>query len=820
MRDHTVKEMGKDRDTEQSTATDSNALRAKSLELLDFNTIRDLVAERAVFPAARELALGMTPSYASHAVEALQRETTEGRVFLEVAGDVSLRVSEDASPAVERAALEGTLTGLQLLAVADSLDVLRRARSAVLRVRDAVTLLARIADGIPDLHEVQRRITTSIGSRGEVLDSATPILGDLRRQARDAYGRVTEALERIIHSPLGRDVLQDQVVSLRGDRLVLQVKTEMRKRVPGIVLDASNTGATLFIEPFATVDLCNAWRELALEEDRETRRVLLDLSALVGAVAPDINRGVDLTARLDFILARARYGATLGGVAARAPAGSSEGTPGGPSMRVRLLRARHPLLGEKAVPISVHIGPGWTVLVITGPNTGGKTVAMKTLGLLGLMHQSGLQIPAEEGSSLPVFDGIYADVGDQQSIQQSVSTFGSHMRGVIDILSHATTASLVLLDELGTSTDPEEGSALAKAILGHLASRGIMAVATTHHRTVAAHAEATPRMMNASVDLDPATLRPTYLLTLGVPGRSYAMSVAAKLGLPDHIMEAARSLLEPQHTRFEDWLNELHHDRQQLKSRLQEADETQARAEAVRRDLDARLEDLASRRGEILHGIRRELEGRFDEVRRRLRRAEGALSWSPLAREAVATNEVEKAGIEIAGAKQEMEALERRAPEAPHGPERPSPSVGDLVEVRGLDVQGTVVAISEQDMEAEVAVGDVRFRLDIHRLSPAREREKREPGGTEVQYELAPGPPTLELDLRGYRAEDALLKVEEFLDKALRHGLSSVRIIHGKGTGALRRAVREMLADHPLARSFAPEAHERGGDGVTVVELV
>ena len=652
-----------------------------------------------------------------------------------------------------------------------------------------------------------------IGIRGEVLDSATPTLGDLRRGVREAYHRVSDALERVIHSATGRDALQDQVVSMRGDRLVVQVKTEMRHRVPGIVHDASNTGATLFVEPFATVELCNTWREMALEEERETLRVLRELSAAVGATEAEITLGAELTGRLDFILARARYSAAIGGVETQVQPTQAEGTLDDGAVSVRLLRARHPLLGDEAVPISMHMGPGWCVLLITGPNTGGKTVAMKTIGLLALMYQSGLRVPADDGSRLRVFDGIYADVGDQQSIEQSVSTFGSHMRNVIDILSCATPGSLVLLDELGTSTDPEEGSALAKAILDRLAASKIATVVTTHHRTVAAHAEATSGMMNASVELDTATLRPTYHLTIGVPGRSYAMSVAAQMGLPEEIMEKARSLLEPQHLRFEDWLNELQSERTQLKTRREEADRAQARAETASRDLEAQAEDLASRREDILHSMRTELASQFDQVRKKLRRAEAAASWGAPAAE------IDDARVELGSAMSEMETLEESALQEPSRPETRPLSVGDHVDVRGLGVRGTVVSIPDEGREVEVAVGDVHFRLEARRLEPAHEEPEAEPTDTRIQYGLGPMLGTTELHVRGLRAEDALLKVDDFLDKAVRDGLTSVRIIHGRGTGALRQAVRELLENHPLARSFAPELQEKGGNGVTVVEL-
>jgi DNA mismatch repair protein MutS2 len=812
--------------------------REKTLGLLDYPAVRRRVADHATFAPARELALRMTPSYRAHDVEELQRETAEGRTLLDIVGELNLHAGADASDAVTRAALEGVLTGMELLEVAASLEVQRRARTSVLRaagdgeprkVKKAdrptgqkIPVLAELAEGIPDLEELQRQIRDRIGSRGEVLDDAASTLRSLRSQLRRAYDTVTEALTRIIQSAAGRESLQDQVISVRGDRLVLQIKTEMRNRVPGIVHDASNTGATLFIEPFTTVDLCNSWRELALEEEREVMRVLRDISTLVGALADDIRRGAELTARLDFVLARARYSMAIRGVpvisrSARRP---DQETPVSSNMAVRLLNARHPLLSDGAVPINVNIGPGWSILVITGPNTGGKTVAMKTVGLLALMYQSGLHVPADEGSSLPVFDGVYADVGDQQSIERSVSTFSSHMRSVIEILAAAGPASLVLLDELGTSTDPEEGSALAKAVLDHLATRTISTVVTTHYRAVAAYAETTDGLMNASVQLEASTLAPDYHLTMGIPGRSYAMSVASRLGLPEEIMEKARSLLEPRHMLFEDWLNELQDQRRQLLTRLEEAEQGRAQAEAVRKDLEAQLDYLAGHREEILGGIRREMLSKYEEVRRKLRRAEAALSWS-VSPTRGPSEDVAQVKADVSDVKRELESQRLRPTAAPRKAERHVIAVGDVVDVRGLNLQGTVVSLPEKGQEADVSVGSVRLRIDLGRLTPAEGQPVDSAGsgpplGT---INLGPSLTSMELDLRGLRADEALFRLEEFLDKAVRDGLSSVRIIHGRGTGALRQVVREHLPRHPLARSFAPESRERGGDGATLVEL-
>ncbi len=794
-----------------------NDLQAETLELLDFPAIRKQLADYTKFPAARELALNLTPAYDARDVTQLRQETAEGLEFLDKAQDVDLYATDDASALLDRAALGGILSGIELLTVSASVEIQRRARSAFHAAREVAPMLADIASGIPELGNVQSEINSAIGPRGEVVDSATPSLGILRRQARDAYQRVTEALERVIGSSEAGEALQDNVISMRSERLVVQVKTEQRQKVRGIVHDASNTGATLFIEPFATVELCNTWRELVLEEQRETARVLSELSELVGEVAADTASGAELTARLDFILARARYSAKLNGVA---PLGAGADDLTRDDSGVRLLRARHPLLGDQAVPVTIHMDPERSVLVITGPNTGGKTVAMKTVGLLALMSQSGLHIAAGEGSVLPIFGAIYADVGDQQSIQGSVSTFGSHMRNVIAIIERASDSALVLLDELGTSTDPEEGSALAKAILAHLASEKVKTIVTTHHRSVAAYAETSPGMMNASVDLDPETLMPTYQLTMGIPGRSYAMSVASQLGLPEAIMDEAQSLLEPQYLRFEDWLNELQSERDQLKIRLQNAQESEAQAEATKQKLEAELDELEARRADILHSMRAQLSGQFGDVTKKLRRAEAALSWDAPSGEPVSREVIDRASAELASAEEGIKELERRAATAPRVRERQPLTVGALVDVQGLNVQGKVMSVDDHGGDVEVSVGGVRFRLDPHRLTQSAGGNGDEADNGGVEYDLGPMIPNVELHLRGLRSDDATFQVEDFLDKALRDGVSTVRIVHGKGTGALRLAVRELLQGHRLVKSFASAPREKGGSGVTVVELM
>ena len=804
----------------EADATESHGPRARSLELLEYHVIRERLAEHVTFFPARNLASRMTPSYTIGEVAELQRETAEGRAVLDEGGDVDLHTTVDISTSVVRASLGGVLTGQELLNIAEALEIQRRARVGIMRVGDHAPTLREMAGGVPDLQELRRQIKKSIGVSGEVVDDATHNLRALRGQIRQAYERVTAALTDIIQTPSNEDVLQDNVISVRNDRLVVQVKSEMRSRMPGIVHDASNTGATLFVEPLATVDMGNAWRESALEEQREVLRVLRDLSTLVGETEPDIRRGNEITARLDFILARARYSYSIRGVTAMPNLPADASGHSDASREHRLINARHPLLGRDAIPITVGIGPGWSVLVVTGPNTGGKTVAMKTVGLLTLMHQSGLQVPAEEGSVLPVFDGVFADVGDQQSIEQSVSTFSSHMRNVVDILEEATPNSLVLLDELGTSTDPEEGSALAKAILERLATQGISTIVTTHHRSVATFAEVTDGMMNASVEMDPTTLSPTYHLTMGIPGRSYAMAVAASLGLPEEIMDNARSLMEPQHLRFEDWLNELQRDREQLQTRMVETEQTRAEIQRLRQQLREQVDYLVSHREDIMLSVRTQLMAQYEEARRKLRRIETALSWntprgSPTATAAPNDRELARIGEELDRQNPGLAAATQYRPAEPKPLE-----VGDYVHIRGLNLKGTIGRLPEDGGEAQVIIGKVRIQVDTRRLTQVDQPTYRpRPTEPDVSTNLGPMLETSELDLRGLRSDEAIMRVEDFLDKAMRDGFSTVRIIHGKGTGALRQAVRDHLARHPLARSFEPESRERGGNGATRVEL-
>ena len=790
-------------------------LRAASLRLLDFDETRRRLADHTTFYQARTLALKIAPSFEPFIVARLQDETADACALLEEIGDISLDSDADTGESVEKAALGGVLSGSELLAIADSLEVHRRARRIAARARNVAPMMAELASLIPDLRELQRQIRSKINLRGDVADDATPSLRALRNQVRAAYERVTAALQNFIGSAAGRDSLQDPIIAVRGDRLVVPVRADRRHRVPGIVHGASNTGATVFVEPFSAVELGNDWRELALEEEREVLRVLRDLSSLVGAVSGDIQAANRTTAKLDFALARARYSRRLDAVT---PAVIESGEDGG--QRLRLIEARHPLLDGDVVPLTASVGPGWSALVITGPNTGGKTVAMKTVGLAALMHQSGLRVPAEDGTALPVFDGVFADIGDQQSIAESVSTFGSHIQNVARILRRAGPQSLVLLDELGGSTDPEEGAALAKSVIAHLARKRVSAIVTTHHRNVAAFADTSERMMNASFQLDPDTLEPTYRLTVGAPGRSYAMAVAERLGLPPEILEEARALMEPQHLLFEDWLSELQREREQIQANVADTARAKAESELLRQQLEQQLDFLAGHRDDMMESARREILQRFREVNRKLDGAEASLRWAAPdgANDAAPRRRRER----VERVRRELDGIEMPQPVPPQRArriERPL-AVGDTVFIRGMNLSGRIVEMKQGD-EVEVGIGRVRMSVDLHRLSRIEsEREADElPDPPPVNLDLAPPLTSAELDLRGQRAADAQVELDLFLDHAARDGLSELRVIHGRGSGVLRNVVRDHLHRHRAVSDFGPEPRERGGNGATWVQL-
>lgn len=819
-------------------------LRSRSLELLEFPAVLEQLAAHAGFVLGRREALALSPSSDRETVAERQRETAEARLFLETGGAMDLGEAGDVSVEAQRAAKGGVLTGLELRAVAEMLRAGRVARGAFVRRDAACPALAALARRIPDMDAQEAAVFRAIGVDGQVEDAASPALREIRSQARIAYARLEDTLQRLVRSDRTKRVLQEPLVTERNGRLVVPVRVEMRSRMPGLVHDVSGSGETIFVEPLAAVSLGNQWRELKLAETREEERVLRELSLSIGDYCDEVELTQGLLGRLDAALAKGRYALAL---RANPAATAEEGL-----QDVRLAGARHPLLKGRVVPLSLSLGhvaaetgdetPRRTVLV-TGPNGGGKTVALKTLGLMALMHQAGLQTPAEAGTVLPIFDAVYADIGDQQSIAQSLSTFTSHMTSVRGILAQATSRSLALMDELGSSTDPEEGAALAEAVLQSLLEMGVTTMATTHLRRVAAFVQESPGMVNASVEMDPETLSPTYGLTVGLPGRSYALTIAERVGLPQGVVERAQRMLSPEHRRVEELLAEVVQERQAAAEVRAEGEAALAEAQELRRQAESELERLRELRVEQMETARHDLQAQADDLMERLRTAERALLNAPaasrpeaLAPEALA--EIQAAVASVQSVRRGLRAPRWRPRQEDRAEWLQSLGPGDTVRVRGFPGPAQVLAAPDERGMVEVAVGVLRAQVPLghvlHRdpaaaqAAPAATRKRftrkgpaMPPPDARSEPDAANGlqtTPAAELDLRGMRVDEALDRLPPFLDRALQQGHARVRVVHGIGTGALRAAVREWLQASSMVSRWSPE-EGRTADGATVVDV-
>ena len=801
-----------------NTPIPATDLRALARELVEFPSIAEKLAGNTRFFLSSQLALATVPQTQLDDVERLQSETAEARLMLDTVGDIGLGGIADPRPLLRRASLGGMLSGAELMQVVSVVESIWLARSVVTSMKGRAPRLEDLANEIPDLRPVADRIKQSLSDTGDVVDDATPRLGPLRKKAARAYQRLLSLLERMTARPAIRVALQSSAIAARGDRLVLEVRAGLRNDVPGIVHDVSKTGATIFVEPFRAVEPCNTWRELAAEAQREEERVLIRLSKIIGGREQEAIYAVEAAADLDLIVARARLAASMNGVRA-------ESLSAGDEVSIRLYGARHPLLGVDAVPVNVSIGPGYKGLVITGPNTGGKTVALKTIGLFALMHQCGMQVPALTGTALAVFDGVYADIGDAQSIERSVSTFSSHMGNVVHILGEAGPDSLVLLDELGTGTDPDEGSALARSILSYLLERGIPTAITTHHRAVAEFATSMDGVVNASVELDPTSMLPTYHLVTGIPGRSYALNVASLLGLPQDILAKARLMLDDKHIEAELLLDQLQTERNELRDAAVKTQEELASAAAVRVDLQRRLNTVVRQQEDLVERTRSELRRDADAVRKELRRvaAEARRDATPAEAQRAVSRIRQRVSdptwFPIAGVD---EAKEMAAGQSPGSAESEGRGVqqGDLVEIKGLNIKASVLAV-HGDGTADLRMGNARIQLSANQLRVLEEAEERaDDPPADVRIDAGnEASDTDRLDIRGYRVDAAEIEVGRYVDHCALNGMESCEILHGAGTGALRQAVRELLATTPHVVGFGPAPANRGGNGVTVVEL-
>ena len=793
-------------DLTQDSAHQSHVLGgfSQSVELLEFNQIRQQVASYARTLMGQDAARNLAPDRDLLEIATRQQETTESRQFLEQGGSLEFGPQEDFQEYVQRALLGGLLRGGELYPIHDLVRAAGYDRANLSR-HEELPLLSSYAENIPDHSSLQRAIGVAISPAGEVLDDASPTLRDLRHESRRIQQNLNEVMERSLRRFQRQELVQEPIITQRNGRLVLLIKAEMRPRVAGIVHDVSDSGATVFIEPMAAVEQGNRWREARLAEDREVERVLRQLSGMVGQAGEDLLLTLDLLGRLDLSMAKGRYSISL--KATQPWVTGQEGQ----DRNLRLTGARHPLLTGDVVPVSLDLGAEFTVMLITGPNAGGKTVTLKTVGLLALMAHAGLHVPAEE-AHFPLLDGVYADIGDQQSIEQALSTFSSHVQNLLSIMGQATGNSLVLVDELGTSTDPEEGSALATAILSHFQSLGPWVVATTHHRGVARYVQETPGMINASVDLDPQTLGPTYRLTLGLPGRSYALTIAARLGLPPEVIEQARTSMSPVERDTESLLGELQEERRVVEQLRQDAEVAMAQSRQNLAETESSLAAVEATKAEMLEESRQELQERIADLLQRLQRAERALD-QPEARSAL-----QEQRSQLQEAAREVRSVHWQPIEVKRTPWQEKLGSGDRVFIRGIPRPVEVISSPDDEGQVEVLLGTMRAKIPSYQLE--RPAAGHEPAARQGVYFNRPSIRQLntEVDLRGLRVDEALSKVDDLLNDAALGGVEAVRMIHGKGTGVLRRSIREYLTGHSLAGSIAP-GDGSGGDGVTVVEL-
>ena len=760
--------------------------------------------------AGRELALTLRPTSDRVTAVRRQRETAEA-VYLEISHiEVPLGGVHDVRERARNAALGHALTVAELLEVASTARGAQRVRRALATLSRETPLLSAVATGIADLDALRELIERSIDDRGEVADAASVELKAIRRELAEAHERLQQRMQALLNSPPVRAALQDRIVTIRDGRYVLPVRSEARGEVRGVVHDTSASGATVYVEPLAVVELGNRWRELQLQERREVERILRELSDAVGEAGDELVDAVERLASIDLALAKARLANELDARALAAVGPDQPWLLEAPA-ELRLVEARHPLLEGEVVPVTIEVGGGYRALLITGPNTGGKTVALKTAGLLCAMALAGLPVPAAAGTRVPVYDAIFADIGDEQSIEQSLSTFSGHITSIIDVIERAGPRSLVLLDELGAGTDPTEGAALGIAIVDRLVTAGATLIATTHHSELKLYAHGADAVMNASVEFDLQTLAPTFHLTIGLPGQSNALAIASRLGMPDGVIEAAREAVSTEERDVEALLGELRTQRATAEELAARAAEARGEAEALRAELGQQLSELATESARLRDDARRRVREELREVDRLLERT----------RRSVESARLEQAAADLERARAAAASLTPQpAPSAPAGlRQAPVIEPGYSVWLRGVGLPGEVLSGLDQSGEFEVQLGALRTRVRVEQVerSSAAGVRSAAPAATST-----PPPPDAvpdEVEVRGRTVDDAIPMAERFLDQAARSGHERVRVIHGRGTGTLRRAVRELLQRHALVTHFETAEPREGGDGVTIVYL-
>lgn len=822
----------------------------KTFDKLEYFKILDLLANYCAFEPSVEKARSLRPTNDLYEAKNRIATTSEAVDLLATHPDMSIGGARDVRKAVNLAQHGGVLEPGELLNVKYTLIAARNLSRSFERLTNQYPHLVDLTQQFPTAMGLIDAVTRSISDRGEILDNASDHLAVIRREMRIVHDRLLTKMQRMVTDSKYSMFLQEPIVTQRDGRYVLPLRSEFKGRIRSIVHDQSASGATLFVEPLSVVDQNNQYRELILDEQNEERRILTDLSNLVGEKAFELDQTINLISELDLAFARAKYAYDLNAtapdlvsIAKKNKAVKSRRKPGGPNTddqdttdlgggrhpgtRIRLYQARHPLLDPDAVvPIDVELDPETYVLVITGPNTGGKTVTLKTVGLLVLMAQAGMHIPVQSGSEISIFENVFADIGDEQSIEQSLSTFSSHITNIIRILKQADNRCLVILDELGAGTDPQEGAALARSLLMHLVERSITTIVTTHHPELKIFAHSTEGVLNASVQFDLDTLKPTYHLTIGLPGRSNALAIAQRLGLPLEIVDAARSDLDPDDLQAEKLIDEIHRQYELSRENRRMAEEARLEVEQLRYELIERLDKIEDERRKILFQAKEEIDNKIQaigeeisEVRRKLKRAS-----QPIEAIQVLEKQVDELNASFEHRIELQEPLlDSEIRELESYTDRPL-KLGDEVKLKALNKSGVITALTQD--EAEVQVGNLRVRTRRSELAPERSTQSEldvtheysisTTVDTKFDHYESPG---IELDLRGKRADEALEALDRYLDAAYIARLPYVRIIHGKGTGKLRSVVRQVLLEHPHVKSFEGGSEKEGGEGVTIAKL-
>ena len=781
----------------------------RALRVLEFTKIREMLASYALSEFGRQKCLALTPLSDFAEVNRALDETEEAVVALTFLGGHPMTPFDDISEYLALAGKGSTLSQKALLSVAETLRSARAARSALVTDRENTPIITAMASRLQPMRQLEEDITEAILSEDEISDHASPALLDIRRHIRSANDRIREKLNSMAHGAAYSKYLMESIVTVRDGRYVLPVKQEYRQNVPGLVHDQSATGATLFIEPMAVVEMGNELKEWHMKERAEIERILAALSAQVADGGDLIAQNLSILQHLDFAFAKGMLSRELECVR---PKMNEAG-------KINLVRVRHPLINrEKVVPCSLWLGDDFTSLIITGPNTGGKTVTLKTLGLMTLMAQSGLHVPGALGTELSTFEEVYADIGDEQSIEQSLSTFSSHMTNIVGIMNAVTPRDLVLFDELGAGTDPTEGAALAQVILDALLKIHVRTAATTHYSELKAYALSTKGVENASVEFDVATLRPTYRLSIGVPGKSNAFEISRRLGLPEYLIDNAKQLLSHDTIRFEDVIANAEYHRQVAEKERQLAEQARQETVQLRNEAERLYKDMEEKREASTRKAKEEARRIMEKAKR-----ESESILYDLKRMKKSANVPEH----------EVNALKKRMEDGldslSEGLSKPTGSfaqppktvkIGDIVEITNLNTKGTVLSLPDAKGEVQLQAGILKLKAHLSQLRLVQEKPKAKPvSSVRVNTGAMERTVHMSCDVRGMALDEAMAEVDQYLDEAVLAGLNEVTIVHGKGTGILREGLQRYLKTNGHVKSFRRGVYGEGEDGVTIVQL-